>query len=153
MSLVTYQNSTGKTQIMSDRLAMVLSSLCILHCIATPLLLVAVPSLAAYSIFSGETLHHALLFFILPVGLLALTLGFRHHKQAWVLSMGIIGLVLLCSPMLLESPLMAPLHIDLHDLGENSETYITIVASIFVVIAHTANYRLRQTNTSYTQAQ
>jgi hypothetical protein len=152
MSLLSYQDNASKTQLFSDRFAMVLSSLCVLHCIATPLLLVAVPSLTAYSIFSGEVLHHTLLYFILPVGLFALTIGFLHHKQMWVIFLGLLGLTLLSAPLLLESALMERWHIDHHVLGENGETFLTIVGSIFVVIAHICNSRLGQRNMSFAKA-
>ena len=62
----------GRTQTLGDRLAIALSSLCVIHCLATPLLLIILPSFGALFADSHELFHQIILFFVLPVGLAAL---------------------------------------------------------------------------------
>ena len=139
MILFFHENFTFKVQAASDKLAMVLSSLCVVHCIGTPILLLAIPSLAAVSMFTDEALHTALLFFIVPVGVTALLLGFMHHQQKWVALLGAVGIALLCSPAMLEYAGVG------HSiLGKYGEAVITIAASLIIVVAHVFNYRLRK---------
>ena len=127
-----------KVQFISDKLAMLLSSLCVLHCLLTPILLIALPSLASAAILNDETFHQVLLFFVLPIGAIALVLGYIHHKNKWVAVAGAFGLTLLSSPLLMESVGLGHAM-----LGEYGEVIITLVASLVIVGAHIVNYRLR----------
>lgn len=129
-----------KVQFISDRLAMLLSSLCVLHCLLTPILLISIPALAGVSILNDETFHQILLFFVLPIGVLALSLGYLHHKNKWVVFAGVFGLTLLSSPLLIEW-----IGLGHEVLGEYVEVIITVIASFIIVGAHLINYRLRST--------
>ncbi|MEC9276580.1 MerC domain-containing protein [Alteromonas macleodii] len=129
-----------KVQFISDRLAMLLSSLCVIHCLLTPILLISIPALAGVSILNDETFHQILLFFVLPIGVFALSLGYLHHKNKWVVFAGVFGLTLLSSPLLVEWVGLG------HEvLGEYGEVTITVIASFIIVGAHLINYRLRST--------
>jgi len=128
-----------KVQFISDKLAILLSSLCVIHCLLTPLLIIALPSLASVSILSDETFHQILLFFVLPIGATALALGYRHHSSKQVAAAGAAGLALLSSPLIVEWVGLG------HEvLGEHGEVIITVLASFIIVGAHVANYRLRK---------
>jgi hypothetical protein len=136
----TYQGNSAmpKVQFISDRLAMLLSSLCVIHCLLTPILLISIPALASVSILNDETFHQILLFFVLPIGFLALAVGYLHHKNKWVVFTGVFGLTLLSSPLLVEW-----IGLGHEVLGEHGEVIITIMASLIIVGAHLVNYRLR----------
>jgi len=61
-----------------------------IHCLLTPVLLIFLPVLGA-SMLSGESFHAAILWFILPISLLALTSGCwridrRPHFDRWAFS-------------------------------------------------------------------
>jgi hypothetical protein len=129
-----------KVQFISDRLAMLLSSLCVIHCLLTPILLISIPALAGVSILNDETFHQILLFFVLPIGIFALSLGYLHHKNKWVVFAGVFGLTLLSSPLLVEW-----IGLGHEVLGEYGEVTITVIASFIIVGAHLVNYRLRST--------
>ena len=129
-----------KVQFISDRLAMLLSSLCVIHCLLTPILLISIPALAGVSILNDETFHQVLLFFVLPIGVFALSLGYLHHKNKWVVFVGVFGLTLLSSPLLVEW-----IGLGHEVLGEYGEVTITVIASFIIVGAHLINYRLRST--------
>jgi hypothetical protein len=85
-------NSALKPAAMLDRTAVMLSGLCLLHCLLLPFLLVALPALAALS--EGH-LHAQMLVVAIPVSVVALAFGFRRHSSRYVLSFGILGMVLL----------------------------------------------------------
>ncbi|MEE3306078.1 MAG: MerC domain-containing protein [Pseudomonadota bacterium] len=129
-----------KVQFISDRLAMLLSSLCVVHCLLTPILLISIPALAGVSILNDETFHQILLFFVLPIGVFALSLGYLHHKNKWVVFAGVFGLTLLSSPLLVEW-----IGLGHEVLGQYGEVTITVIASFIIVGAHLINYRLRST--------
>ncbi|WP_416359619.1 MerC domain-containing protein [Alteromonas macleodii] len=137
-----YQGNSAmpKVQFISDRLAMLLSSLCVIHCLLTPILLISIPALAGVSILNDETFHQILLFFVLPIGVFALSLGYLHHKNKWVVFAGVFGLTLLSSPLLVEW-----IGLGHEVLGEYGEVIITVIASFIIVGAHLINYRLRST--------
>lgn len=140
MNTISQEVSTmPKVQFISDRLAMILSSLCVIHCLLTPILLISIPALASVSILNDETFHQILLFFVLPIGAFALSVGYLHHRSKWVVLAGAFGLTLLSSPLLVEW-----LGLGHEVLGENGEVIITVIASSIIVSAHIVNYRLRK---------
>lgn len=142
MTSITQRNAMTKTQAFSDKFAMILSSLCVVHCLLTPLLLIAIPSLAGVALLTDESFHHLLLYFVVPVGFVALLIGFMHHHTLWVVCFGLTGLMVLSSPLILEM-----LGLGHEVLGENGETVVTMIGSLFVVAAHIANLRLSKRGT------
>ena len=113
-------------QISLDRIAILLSGLCLLHCLALPF------AALFGSVFGGwlldtETGVHWLLFALaLPVSLWALIRGYRAHSGGFNLALGIAGLL----AMFLGVS---------HWLGEQYEVMLTVVGVIAVIIAHVRN--------------
>ena len=113
-----------------DLTAIILSALCALHCLFIPLALLFVPSLAAY-FFAQEAFHQILLFFIIPISIIAMFLGCRKHKKYNIFLYGIIGIV-----FLLISAFWG------HDLfGESGEIILTIFGSSIISVGHFKNQR------------
>jgi len=75
-----------------DGAAVGLSALCLIHCLALPLLVAGLPFLAQ---FSEGHLHVQMLFLILPLSIVALGLGFRHHRSTWIVLTGVLGMLIL----------------------------------------------------------
>jgi len=75
-----------------DGAAVVLSALCLVHCLALPLIVIGVPFLAQ---FAEGHLHLQMLVIVLPLSTFALAIGFRRHRISRILSAGIIGMLLL----------------------------------------------------------
>lgn len=138
MNSISQVSSTmPKVQFILDKLAMLLSSLCIIHCLLTPILLITLPTFVSVSIFNDEIFHHVLLFFVLPIGAFALFFGYVYHKNKRVVLAGAFGLVLLSTPLIIEWMGLG------HEvLGEYGEVLISVMASFIIVGAHIANYRL-----------
>ena len=114
-----------------DVFAVSLSSLCVVHCLAMPVLLVLLPSLAALPI-ADESFHFWLVFLVIPTSVAALFLGCRRHRKWSVLAWGLSGVGVLVFAALFG-----------HDmLGEAGEKIMTVVGSVMVAISHALNYRL-----------
>ena len=88
-------------QVHLDRFAIVLSSICAIHCIALPLVAVLVPLLAVATNHDNALhefwFHQFILIFILPVSIIALIVGYRLHHQRTPVIIAVIGLVILAT--------------------------------------------------------
>ncbi len=112
-----------------ERAAVGASALCLIHCAGLPLLLAALPALSSL-IPIPESFHVWVLAFAVPTSALALVTGWRHHRRAYPLMIGAVGLALLAIGALLL-------------LGGRWETPVTIMGSLCLASAHIANWRLR----------
>jgi hypothetical protein len=84
--------SMSKSTNWLDGAAVGLSALCLVHCLALPLVVAGLPFLAQ---FAEGHLHKQMLVVVLPLSIVALGLGFRHHRNSWIVTAGVIGMVLL----------------------------------------------------------
>src|SRR5882757_3461763 len=114
-----------------DSLGVLLSGICIVHCVALPLLLVALPFLGG-SILGGHGFHEWLLLAVLPVSLVALGFGYRRHHDSHVLWLGGVGLALLA---------FATYGHPLFGLSEGWERVISIVGGVIHAAGHILNFR------------
>ncbi len=98
------------------------------HCVVLPLLILALPMLARW-LSIPESAHLWLLAFAAPAAALALSLGFRMHRQWVPLVAGAAGLALLGTAIFVEGA---------------EETALTVAGSILIISGHVLNLRLRQ---------
>jgi len=119
-----------RLQDMIEGLAVGAALACLIHCIALPVTLAALPALATV-VPIPATFHILALAFAVPATGGALYVGYRHHRLAAPLLIGGTGIVLLALGVLRwgETPLEAP---------------VTIVGSLLIAAAHIANWRLRR---------
>lgn len=82
-----------------DWLGQALSVLCLLHCVATPLLLSLAPTAAG--VLGGW--HPVLWVLVVGAAAWAFVPGFRHHRQVNVLVLAGLGVVLLAAGAWVES--------------------------------------------------
>ena len=113
-------NST-RTSI-ADKIAISLSSLCVMHCFLTPLLLVSAPSVAMLGLDS-EWFHIWMVIGVLPISLYALNRGCKEHKQSSFFRLGVVGILLLVSALFVEDKLF----------GEAGEKILTLLGSVCIV--------------------
>jgi hypothetical protein len=121
----------AKAQRLLDRMAISAAALCMLHCLATPLLLIAVPIVPA-GFMADREFHGILVMLALPVSLVALFMGCHRHGDRGVLVLGGIGLASL--------GLIAFLGHDV--LGESGERVATVVSGAVLAAGHLRNYKL-----------
>src|SRR5690554_3357536 len=76
-----------------DRIAIALSAVCIVHCLAIPLLVALVP-LAAIGLGGGH-FHALMLWLVVPVSAVGFALGVRVHRRRDVVAIGTAALALL----------------------------------------------------------
>lgn len=77
-----------------DRWGILLSAICLLHCLVLPFVLLSLPMVARYY-FAHPWAHMALMIGIVPVGLIAFYRGYKHHRQVRVVALGTLGLLLI----------------------------------------------------------
>ncbi|GAA5317521.1 MAG: hypothetical protein AseanaTS_27260 [Candidatus Pelagadaptatus aseana] len=122
-------------QAFADKTAISLSFVCVVHCLAVPVLLVLLPSLMAFNL-GDEAFHNWLLVAVVPASVLALAMGCKKHRQLRVLMLGGLGLAILLSVPVLG-----------HDfLGETGEKILTLVGAMIIAVGHWFNHRLCQTS-------
>lgn len=102
------------------------STLCLLHCLAMPLLLLALPALGWAA---GEHTHKALIGVALAAALLSLGPGYLAHRRAPVLLLGGAGLAGLAAAVFLVGP----------RYGESAETALSVAGAILLCAAHLRN--------------
>jgi predicted membrane protein len=113
---------------------MALSSLCVLHCIALPLLLIFLPAASSLAAMEDELFHLILVFFAAPISLFAVLLAYRHHRQLKIVLFNIVGVTLLISALLFG-----------HDLfAGKGEVFLTLIGSFLIVYSHIINLRARR---------
>ncbi|MBF7073220.1 MerC domain-containing protein [Glaciecola sp. MH2013] len=118
----------------SDKVAILLSFLCLMHCIALPLILVVLPTISVLLVLSDEQVHLWLVFTVIPISIFAIALGYKRHKRLMVFVSGALGLVLLVAAATFA-----------HDvLGEAGEVALTVLGSILLAYSHFSNYKLRK---------
>ncbi len=111
-----------------DYLGMGLSLLCMVHCLAIPVLIGVLPVLAA-SLFDHEGFHLAMIAFVLPVAGLALLPGYFRTRRQGALRWGFAGLVLLGTGALFG-----------HALGTLPETVLSVAGASMLFRAHWINH-------------
>ncbi|MEM6709968.1 MAG: MerC domain-containing protein [Pseudomonadota bacterium] len=115
----------------ADSLGIFGSALCALHCALVPSLLVAGFALPT-ALLSDELFHRLALIVVVPVALLALTLGCRRHRNRGVLLLGILGLGGIIGSSVLPHAW----------LGETWERVAMLAGSLLLIAAHLRNVRL-----------
>jgi hypothetical protein len=114
-----------------DTLGIVASSLCVVHCLAMPVLLLALPSMTAQMLESDYT-HVVLAGAVTAFCILAIVPGYMRHSNKSVLALMLAGLSLVLTATFC-----------LHLLGHDGlEMPIITVGNLLVVFAHLRNRRL-----------
>lgn len=111
-----------------DAAGMTASFLCVMHCVASPVIAMVVPVIA---LNEGAT-HGVLALAVLSFGLLALVPGYRRHGRHVLIALGALGVLLIWGSMLLPESLAS----------ETLETGLTMAGGVIMVVAHLYNIRL-----------
>lgn len=115
----------------TNNLAIGLSALCVVHCLASPLLIVLLPSLTALQL-DNEAFHGWLLMAVIPSSLFSLLMGCKQHQFYRVLVIGFFGLLILISAVLVEG----------FQHGEVLEKVLTVIGACIMALGHYLNFRL-----------
>ena len=112
----------------TDKMAISLSLLCAIHCLAFPLVILLLPTVAALQL-NDEAFHLWMLVAVIPTSLYALTMGCQQHKHYRLLAVGLVGLLFLVSAVV---------------LGGVWEKVLTCIGAGIMAFGHYRNYRLCQ---------
>lgn len=116
----------AKSTRLLDGVAVGLSALCLVHCLALPLVVAGLPFLAQ---FAEGHLHAQMLVIVLPLSIVALGLGYRHHRNPRILVAGFAGMALLTIGAIIA-----------HDRwGLFADRAFTIAGALVLAVAHFYN--------------
>ena len=125
-------------QIFFDRFAIILSGICAIHCIALPVVAGMLPLLAT-TFHHGHQLHefwfhHFILYFIVPVSIIALVSGYKTHRKWVPILIASIGLAILMTTALFIDRLLAH-----HVISHEGEMIFTVTGGVIHAIGHILN--------------
>ena len=110
-----------------DGLAIAVSLICVVHCLLLPMLLLLLPALAA--VFAiPEAFHSWAIAFAVPIGAIALLVGYRRHHSVAPTLVVLPGLALLIVALLVARAAWI-------------ETTLTVVGALVLSIGHMLNLR------------
>ena len=119
-----------KTQLKTDKFALSISLACVIHCFLAPSFVILTSGFLFTSI-NNELIHNIFLLIAVPLSLYALRLGYKNHNIVSYLYIGIAGLLMLVSAVLLGESF----------LGESGENIVTLMGAILVCYSHFKNYQ------------
>ncbi len=132
------KNITQYIEDHADGWGVVISVLCLLHCLAIPLLLFFSPTLALY--FEHEVIHLFILVLVIPLVLSSLSHLKTSEAHRYILFIGPIGILLIIGAMAVE--FMA------HHEPTLAGEIISSIGSILLVIFHWHNLKVRKKETT-----
>lgn len=122
-------HSSAQATPLLDRTAVVLSGLCLLHCLALPFLILGTPFVA---VLAGSHWHAPMLLLVVPVSVFAIVMGYRRHGNRAIVAAAAVGLLLLIFAGTVA-----------HDaLGATVDRTLTVTASLLLAAVHWRNSRL-----------
>ena len=113
----------------ADQIGVWASSLCVVHCLLTPVLL-SISAVSAHFLPSEERTHRTLAVVIAAIGAIALLKGYRKHRSSRVLSRMGTGLVFIFSGAWWGD------HLPSHA----AEVFVTLIGSGFMISAPRMNH-------------
>lgn len=118
-----------------DSVGLWMSSLCIIHCLAAPILALALP-IAGLAHPFHEYFHFILALILWPMALWAFGVGYWCHRRIFILIAGIFGMILISISALSTPENYLPMF---HFFSAIPHTLTTITGSLILVTAHLLN--------------
>ena len=118
-----------KAQQTSDKFAMTLSVICVIHCFFVPSFLILGAGYLSFAI-DNEFIHKLIVLLAIPISIFALSIGYKNHKTSSFIPMAFFGLLMLILAVVLGESV----------LGEAGEQILTLLGSISLAYAHYKNY-------------
>ncbi|MDG0970379.1 MAG: MerC domain-containing protein [Porticoccaceae bacterium] len=118
-------------QAATDRIAIGLSIACVVHCLMLPILILALPSIAALNL-DNEAFHVWMVVAVIPCSIFALSLGCKEHKRYQLFFWALPGLAMLVLALVLGE----------ERIGEAGEKIMTLAGASLVAVGHWLNFRL-----------
>lgn len=112
---------------LTDYASISLAGICAVHCLLAPVALILLPVMGSAFLFS-ELFHELMILLVIPSSSVAIFLGCRRHKDAFVVFLGVCGLCLLVAGA----------------FGAEGyrETALTLAGAFVMVFGHARNFWL-----------
>lgn len=123
--------SLSKHSSFLDKFAVSTSALCAIHCLFLPVIISVFPAIGSTA-FGEESFHTWLLICVIPLSLVALTMGCKQHKSWLVAILGFIGISILIFAAAYGHEL----------LGHDGERIATLMGVSTIALGHLLNYKL-----------
>ncbi len=114
-----------------DRIGIILSGACIIHCMVFPLISASV-LIAGVGLGTEDLTHRVLFLLLAATGLLAFIPGMRKHKDKRVLAVAGIGFIIISCVAVMG------------DTYFSHGSLVNIIGSLFLISAHLWNHKLKQ---------
>lgn len=125
------EHSSRQTIVSMDALGIFASALCLIHCLAMPLVVAFLP-LFGLQFLEGHGAHQALAGFVVAFGLLAILPGYMKHRKPAVLAGLVVGLTLVLSATFGY----------VVGLSESAELPLITVGNLVLMVSHLFNRKL-----------
>jgi hypothetical protein len=112
-----------------DRIAISLSAICIVHCLAVPLVVAVLP-LAVLGLGGESHFHAVMLWLVVPISIIGLVMGYREHNRVAIVVAGIVGIAIVLVAVILGHG-QWPISI---------EVLVSLIGSVLLAGAHWANF-------------
>jgi membrane protein insertase Oxa1/YidC/SpoIIIJ len=109
-----------------DKIGIGLSSLCLIHCLIFPVLLIFFPIINVTNFIDEKYFHLILVTLVIPTALISLLIGCLKHRNFWVMLPAAFGLGFLLTGILV------------HDI----EKIATVIGGVLLAFSHWKNYKL-----------
>jgi len=120
-----------------DKFGILLSGVCLLHCLITPVIVTLVPILSLNTVVDDFLFHTLMLWIVVPTSAVTLFLGCRQHNKLSIVATGGLGIAILTSVGIFG-----------HDiLGESGEKVAMTFGGLVVALSHYMNYQACQSIT------
>ena len=120
-----------------DKFGILLSGVCMLHCLIAPVLVTLVPILSINVFVEHFLFHTLMLWLVIPTSVIALFLGCRKHKKLAIVGTGALGITVLLFFAIFG-----------HDLfSEVGEKIGITIGGLIVAFSHYLNYKACQSIT------
>lgn len=113
-----------------DQFAIALSAICIVHCLAVPVVVAVLP-IAAISFGENEHFHGLMLWLVVPTSVVGFGLGYRLHRIAGIVALGAIGVIVLAAVAVYGHS----------SWSETAEVIVSVGGSLLLAAGHWLNFR------------
>lgn len=113
-----------------DRIAITLSTICIVHCLAMPFVIAVLP-IAAVTFGSDTHFHALMLWLVVPTSAIGFALGYRVHGKGGIVVAGAAAVAVLAMVALWGH----------EHWNATAEVIANVLASLLLASAHWRNFR------------
>lgn len=75
----------------TDRIGVIFSIVCAIHCVATPFLLLALPAFG--KAWSHPASHWGMALVVIPIAAMMMSKGYARHRRKWIMGIGSAGIL------------------------------------------------------------